>query len=66
MLRILLADDHAVVRHGVKQILADAYAGATFWRSAKCTRAAGIGRGAILGYCGFGPEPCRAEMAWKR
>jgi two-component system invasion response regulator UvrY len=30
MLRILLADDHAVVRHGVKQILADAYAGATF------------------------------------
>ena len=30
MLRILLADDHAVVRHGVKQILTDAYAGATF------------------------------------
>jgi DNA-binding NarL/FixJ family response regulator len=30
MLRILLADDHAVVRHGVKRILTDAYAGATF------------------------------------
>jgi Response regulator containing a CheY-like receiver domain and an HTH DNA-binding domain len=30
MLRILLADDHAVVRHGVKQILADAFAGAAF------------------------------------
>ena len=30
MLKILLADDHAVVRHGVKQILADAFAQATF------------------------------------
>jgi two-component system invasion response regulator UvrY len=30
MLRILLADDHAVVRQGVKQILATAYAQATF------------------------------------
>ena len=30
MLRILLADDHAVVRQGVKQILADAFAKATF------------------------------------
>jgi len=30
MLRILLADDHAVVRQGVKQILAAAYAQATF------------------------------------
>ena len=30
MLRILLADDHAVVRHGVKQILKDAFAQATF------------------------------------
>ena len=30
MLRILLADDHAVVRQGVKQILAAAYAEATF------------------------------------
>ena len=30
MLRILLADDHAVVRQGVKQILADAFAQATF------------------------------------
>jgi DNA-binding NarL/FixJ family response regulator len=30
MLRILLADDHAVVRHGVKQILAEAFAQATF------------------------------------
>ena len=30
MLRILLADDHAVVRQGVKQILADAFARATF------------------------------------
>jgi two-component system invasion response regulator UvrY len=30
MLRILLADDHAVVRQGVKQILADAFTQATF------------------------------------
>ena len=30
VLRILLADDHAVVRHGVKQILAEAFAQATF------------------------------------
>jgi two-component system invasion response regulator UvrY len=30
MLRILLADDHAVVRQGVKQILAGAFAQATF------------------------------------
>lgn len=30
MLRILLADDHAVVRRGVKQILAEAFAQATF------------------------------------
>ena len=30
MLRILLADDHAVVRQGVRQILADAFAKATF------------------------------------
>jgi DNA-binding NarL/FixJ family response regulator len=30
MLRILLADDHAVVRHGVKQILANSFAQATF------------------------------------
>ncbi len=30
MLRILLADDHAVVRQGVKQILADAFANAMF------------------------------------
>ena len=30
MLRILLADDHAVVRAGVKQILAEAFAQATF------------------------------------
>ena len=30
MLRILLADDHAVVRQGVKQILAEAFVGATF------------------------------------
>jgi two-component system, NarL family, invasion response regulator UvrY len=30
MLRILLADDHAVVRQGVKQILAEAFAKATF------------------------------------
>src|SRR5512136_1711041 len=30
MLRILLADDHAVVRQGVKQILAEAFAQATF------------------------------------
>ena len=32
MLRILLADDHAVVRQGVKQILADAFAQATLAR----------------------------------
>ena len=30
MLRILLADDHAVVRQGVKQILAEAFAQASF------------------------------------
>jgi DNA-binding NarL/FixJ family response regulator len=30
MLRILLADDHAVVRQGVKQILAEAFTQATF------------------------------------
>jgi len=30
MLRILLADDHAVVRRGVKRILAEAFAQATF------------------------------------
>ena len=30
MLRILLADDHAVVRHGVKQILDEAFAQVTF------------------------------------
>ena len=30
MLKILLADDHAVVRHGVKQILAEAFTQATF------------------------------------
>jgi two-component system invasion response regulator UvrY len=30
MMRILLADDHAVVRHGLKQILADAFAKAIF------------------------------------
>lgn len=30
VLRILLADDHAVVRHGVKQILVEAFAQATF------------------------------------
>jgi two-component system, NarL family, invasion response regulator UvrY len=30
MLRILLADDHAVVRRGVKQILVEAFAQATF------------------------------------
>jgi two-component system invasion response regulator UvrY len=30
MLKILLADDHAVVRQGVKQILAEAFAEATF------------------------------------
>lgn len=30
MLRILLADDHAVVRRGVKQIIAEAFAQATF------------------------------------
>jgi DNA-binding NarL/FixJ family response regulator len=30
MLRILLADDHAVVRQGVKKILAEAFAQATF------------------------------------
>lgn len=30
MLRILLADDHAVVRRGVKQILAEAFTQATF------------------------------------
>ena len=30
MLKILLADDHPVVRQGVKQILADAFAQATF------------------------------------
>jgi len=30
MLRILLADDHSVVRQGVKQILAEAFAHATF------------------------------------
>lgn len=30
MLKILLADDHAVVRHGVKQILADAFTQVTF------------------------------------
>lgn len=30
MLRILLADDHAVVRHGVQHILAEAFAQATF------------------------------------
>jgi two-component system invasion response regulator UvrY len=30
MLRILLADDHAVVRQGVKQILAEVFAQATF------------------------------------
>ena len=30
MLRIILADDHAVVRQGVKQILAEAFAQATF------------------------------------
>jgi DNA-binding NarL/FixJ family response regulator len=30
MLKILLADDHAVVRQGVKQILAEAFAQATF------------------------------------
>lgn len=30
MLRILLADDHAVVRQGVKQILAEAFSQATF------------------------------------
>lgn len=30
MLRILLVDDHAVVRQGIKQILADAYTGAVF------------------------------------
>ena len=30
MLRILLADDHAVVRQGVQQILAEAFAQATF------------------------------------
>ncbi len=30
MLRILLADDHPVVRQGIKQILADAFAQATF------------------------------------
>ena len=30
MLRILLADDHAVVRQGVKQILADAFVSTTF------------------------------------
>ena len=30
MLRILLADDHAVVRQGVKQILAEAFSQADF------------------------------------
>ncbi len=30
MLRILLADDHSVVRQGVKQILTEAFAQATF------------------------------------
>ena len=35
MLRILLADDHAVVRQGVKQILADAFARVNVWRGAK-------------------------------
>ncbi len=30
MLRILLADDHAVVRQGVKQILSEAFTQATF------------------------------------
>lgn len=30
MLRILLADDHSVVRQGIKQILTDAFAQATF------------------------------------
>jgi two-component system, NarL family, invasion response regulator UvrY len=30
MLRILLADDHAVVRRGVKQILVEAFAQAVF------------------------------------
>jgi two-component system, NarL family, invasion response regulator UvrY len=30
MLRILLADDHSVVRHGVKQILSEAFTQATF------------------------------------
>ena len=29
-MRILLADDHAVVRHGLKQILADEFKRATF------------------------------------
>jgi DNA-binding NarL/FixJ family response regulator len=30
MLRIILADDHAVVRKGIKQILSEAFGGATF------------------------------------
>src|SRR5580693_7604727 len=29
-MRILIADDHAVVRHGLKQILAEAFRGAVF------------------------------------
>jgi two-component system invasion response regulator UvrY len=33
MLRILLADDHAVVRQGLKQILAESFAQATFGES---------------------------------
>ena len=36
-MKILIADDHAVVRQGLKQILADEYRRATFGEAANAT-----------------------------
>ena len=59
MLRILLADDHAVVRHGVKQILADAFAQATFGEAQNAHELLELVGKRALGYRGFGPEHAR-------
>ena len=49
-LKIILADDHAVVRQGVKQILAGAFASAVFGGSVERARPAGVGAARALGY----------------